>query len=161
MLVMTLMQLISKCMTCSLLVTGGRKRLLAFMIGAELITYFLYKLAMRDFRSYLPLKGWASLLCSIIFRTAEKIMGDFTGLVYLRHPNYMGGFYWLFNGFYTQIGLFVVIVIRTQHDKSMLESSDPNYMPLRLEEEVRSEFSGASEAGGTKTRSEARVFLLF
>jgi len=50
-----------------------------------------------------------------------KIVADFTGILHARHPYEMGGAYWLFNMFYTQIMLFVAVWLGSNTDNQEVE----------------------------------------
>ena len=56
----------------------------------------LYKLVKRDFLWWLPVYGPLGVFVAFLGRTFEKILVEFTALVQLRHPNDMGGAYWMF-----------------------------------------------------------------
>ena len=72
----------------------------------------LYKVLRKDFRYFLPLPNGMSLAISLISRVMQKVITDFTGMLHARHPNEMGGFYWLMNQIYSQMSLFVVLSAR-------------------------------------------------
>ena len=70
----------------------------------------------------------ASVLATILFRMGEKFICDFTCLIYLRHPNYLGGFYWLFNSVYAQFSVFAVVAFRLRYDEE--HANDVEHLPL-------------------------------
>ena len=49
------------------------------------------------------------MVISVICRVMEKTVVDFTGMLQVRHPNNLGGEYWLFSMVYTQVSVFVVL----------------------------------------------------
>jgi hypothetical protein len=87
--------LLIRCTTIVLLgLIGGSWAFL--YIGADLGLFFLVKILRGDFWYWLPVGGWLEIVSSILFRVVGKIIVDFTSIAQLRHPNEVGGVYWLF-----------------------------------------------------------------
>ena len=77
---------------------------------ADVSFFFLLKIIRCDLRYYLPMdSNIVSWITSFISRLIVKVVGDFTGMVYLRVPMEMGGAYWLFNQLFTMASCFVAI----------------------------------------------------
>jgi len=54
------------------------------------------------------------------------------GMLHLRHPNEMGGAYWLFNMSYTQISMFVMLSLGTTAKDSVIQLSDLRIIAISL-----------------------------
>jgi hypothetical protein len=114
MLLFTAGMLIIRCTTIVLLgLMGGRWVLL--YIGADLGLYLLVKILRGDFWYWLPLGGNAEIVNSIVNRVIVKIITDFTLIVHFRHPNEVGGVYWLFGLVLTMVSLPVSIYIASPY----------------------------------------------
>jgi hypothetical protein len=110
MLLFTAGMLLIRCTTIVLLgLMGGRWAFL--YIGADLGLYLLVKILRGDFWYWIPLGGKAEIVNSIICRVVVKIIVDFTSIVQLRHPNEVGGDYWLFGLLLTMVSLPVSIYL--------------------------------------------------
>ncbi|GMI44361.1 hypothetical protein TrCOL_g431 [Triparma columacea] len=95
MLLFTAGMLLIRCTTIVLLgLMGGSWAFL--YIGADLSLYILFKILRGDFWYWLRLGGNIEIVSSIITRVIVKIIVDFTSIAHLRHPNEVGGAYWLF-----------------------------------------------------------------
>jgi hypothetical protein len=95
MMLFTAGMLLIRCTTIVLLgLMGGSWAFL--YIGADLCLYFGVKILRGDFWYFMPLGGSAEIMISIIGRVMVKIIVDFTSMVHFRHPNEVGGAYWLF-----------------------------------------------------------------
>jgi hypothetical protein len=102
--------LLIRCTTIVLLgLMGGSWAFL--YIGADLGLYILVKILRGDFWYWLPLGGNLEIVSSILARVLIKIIVDFTSMVHFRHPNEVGGFYWLFGLVLTMVSLPVSIYI--------------------------------------------------
>jgi hypothetical protein len=121
MLLFTAGMLLIRCTTIVLLgLMGGSWAFL--YIGADLGLYFLVKTLREDFWYWLPLGGNMEIVSSIIIRVLTKIIVDFTSMVQLRHPNDVGGAYWLFGLLLTMGGLPVSIYIASPYvDESTID----------------------------------------
>jgi hypothetical protein len=95
MLLLSAGMLLIRCTTIVLLgLIGGRWAFL--YIGADLVLYLLVKILRGDFWYWVPLGGSVEIVNSIFVRVIVKIIVDFTSMVQFRHPNEVGGAYWLF-----------------------------------------------------------------
>jgi hypothetical protein len=95
MLLFTAGMLLIRCTTIVLLgLMGGSWAFL--YIGADLGLYMLVKILRGDFWYWMPVGGNAEIVSSLLNRVCVKIIVDFTSLVQFRHPNEVGGVYWLF-----------------------------------------------------------------
>jgi hypothetical protein len=95
MLLFTAGMLLIRCTTIVLLGLMGRRWAFLY-IGADLGLYMLAKILRGDFWYWIPVGGSAEIANSIISRVLVKIVTDFTSIMQLRHPNEVGGAYWLF-----------------------------------------------------------------
>jgi hypothetical protein len=94
MLLFTAGMLLIRCTTIVLLgLMGGSWAFL--YIGADLGLYLLVKILRGDFWYWTPIGGKAEIVSSISMRVIVKIVVDFTSMVHFRHPNEVGGVYWL------------------------------------------------------------------
>jgi hypothetical protein len=110
MLLYTAGMLLIRCTTIVLLgLMGGSWAFL--YIGADLGLYLLVKALRGDFWYWLPVGGKMEIVSSIIFRDANKIIVDFTSIAHFRHPNEVGGAYWLFGLPLTMVSLPVSLYI--------------------------------------------------
>jgi hypothetical protein len=87
--------LLIRCMTIVLLGLMGGSWVFLY-IGADLGLYILVKILRGDFWYWIPLGGILEIVSSIIIRVIVKIIVDFTSVAHFRHPNEVGGAYWLF-----------------------------------------------------------------
>jgi hypothetical protein len=95
MLLYTAGMLLIRCTTIVLLgLIGGSWAIL--YIGADLGLYMFFKILRGDFWYWLPFGGNMEIVSSIFCRVIIKIITDFTSMVQFRHPNEVGGAYWLF-----------------------------------------------------------------
>jgi len=95
MLLLTAGMLLIRCTTIVLLgLMGGSWAFL--YIGADLGLYLLVKILIGDFWWWMPLGNKFEIVSSILARLIIKIITDFTCIVQFRHPNELGGAYWLF-----------------------------------------------------------------
>jgi hypothetical protein len=72
-------------------------------IGADLGLYLLVKVLRGDFWYWMPLGGNVEIVNSVVCRVVVKIVTDFTSNMQSRHPNEVGGMYWIF-GFVLTMG---------------------------------------------------------
>jgi hypothetical protein len=93
---------------------GGRWVFL--YVGADLGLYLLVKIFRGDFWYWAPLGGNTEILSSIICRLLVKVVTDFTSIVQFRHPNEVGGMYWMFGFVLTMGSLPVAIILAERGD---------------------------------------------
>jgi hypothetical protein len=114
MLLFTAGMLLIRCTTIVLLgLMGGSWAFL--YIGADLGLYLLVKTLRGDFWYWMPAGGKAEIVNSILLRVFAKILVDFTSLAQLRHPNEVGGAYWLFGLVLTMGSLPVSIYVASPY----------------------------------------------
>jgi hypothetical protein len=63
----------------------------------------------------MPAGGNTEILVSIVARVMVKIVTDFTSIVQFRHPNEVGGMYWMF-GFVLTMGSLPVAIISAERE---------------------------------------------
>jgi hypothetical protein len=121
MLLLSAGMLLIRCTTIVLLgLMGGSWAFL--YIGADLGLYILIKILRADFWYWLPAGASIEIMTSIIFRVIVKIIVDFTSIVHFRHPNEVGGAYWLFGLVLTMVSLPVSIYIASPYvDESAID----------------------------------------
>ena len=98
-----------RCFIIALLGLRGVKWAMAY-IGGDLFFYLIIKLARDDFWYWLPIEGKWHIVVSFMARTITKLITDFTSIVQLRHPQEVGGMYWL-SGFVLTMGSLPVAII--------------------------------------------------
>ena len=82
---------LSRSMGCVLLaVSGGSTRVICF-VGGEMLFYLVFKIVRRDFAYWIPVYGPLGFLISLLNRILAKTIVDFSGCIFFRHPNEMGG----------------------------------------------------------------------
>jgi hypothetical protein len=114
MMLLTAGMLLIRCTTIVLL--GLIEGSWAFLyIGADLGLYLLVKLFRGDFWYWIPLGGNVEVVSSILLRVLMKIIVDFTSIMQFRHPNEVGGIYWLFGLVLTMVSLPVSIYIASPY----------------------------------------------
>jgi hypothetical protein len=86
--------LIIRCTTIVLFGILGKKLVFAYL-GLDLILYIFVKLLRADFWYWAPQHGLAEVLISVVARVMIKVITDFTSCVHFRHPNEVGGLYWI------------------------------------------------------------------
>jgi hypothetical protein len=107
--------LVMRCMTIVVLgLLGGRW--VSLYIGADLGLYLLVKILRGDFWYWMPLGGNAEIVSSIFCRVLVKVVTDFTSIVHFRHPNEVGGMYWLLGFVLTMGSLPVAITLAERGD---------------------------------------------
>jgi hypothetical protein len=107
--------LVIRCMTIVVLgLLGGRW--VTLYIAADLGLYLLVKMLRGDFWYWIPLGGNTEILVSIVARLLVKVVTDFTSIVQFRHPNEVGGMYWLLGFVLTMGSLPVAIMLAARED---------------------------------------------
>jgi hypothetical protein len=106
--------LLIRCTTIVLLGLIGGSWVFLY-IGADLGLYILVKILRGDFWYFLPLGGNTEIMASILFRVIVKLIVDFTSMVHFRHPNEVGGAYWLFGLLLTMGSLPVSIHVASPY----------------------------------------------
>jgi hypothetical protein len=108
MVLLTAGMLLIRCMTIVVLGQIGSSWV-ALYIGGDLGLYLLVKVLRGDFWYWVPLGGKAEIVSSILMRVIVKVITDFTSIVQFRHPNEVGGLYWVF-GFALTMGSLPVAI---------------------------------------------------
>ena len=93
-----LAHVMGKLTTIPLLLKTSPAALAAYLAG-PITLYVLYKLARRDFQSWIPTAGAG---VSFVHRAAIKLYVDFSGNPQFRHPFDLGGAVWMLTMFETQ-----------------------------------------------------------
>jgi hypothetical protein len=106
--------LLIRCTTIVLLGIIGSSSVFLY-IGADLGLYILVKILRGDFWYWIPLGGNIEIVSSILGRVVIKIITDFTSIVLYRHPNEVGGAYWLFSLLLTMGSLPISIYIASPY----------------------------------------------
>jgi hypothetical protein len=107
--------LLIRCTTIVLLALIGGSWAFLY-IGADLGLYILVKILRGDFWYWMPTGGNFEVVSSIGFRVIVKIIVDFTSMVHYRHPNEVGGMYWIFGFVLTMGSLPVAIILAEKGD---------------------------------------------
>jgi hypothetical protein len=107
--------LVTRSMTIVVLgLLGGRWA--SLYVGADLVLYLLVKVVRGDFWYWVPVGGNAEIVTSITARVNAKVVTDFTSIVQARHPNEVGGMYWIFGFVLTMGSLPVAITLAERRD---------------------------------------------
>jgi hypothetical protein len=107
--------LVIRCMTIVVLgLLGGRW--VSLFVGTDLSLYLLAKMLRGDFWYWAPVTGHAEILVSTVIRVLIKVVTDFTSIVQFRHPNEVGGMYWMFGFVLTMGSLPVAITLAESGD---------------------------------------------
>ena len=130
--------LITRSFACVLFYMKGGFSMVATLLGAELLIYFLIKGLRRDFLYWTPLYGVGGVFISWLIRWTIKVITDWTAVVHFRHPNEVGGAYFTFS-----LGITVAmgVVAALQYEKAGVDV----FMNRDLEEE------GGNEGGGEES----------
>lgn len=112
MVLLTAGMLLIRCMTIVVLGQLGGSWV-SIYIGADMGFYLLVKIVRGDFWYFLPLGGKTEIMSSFLARVMIKIITDYTSIVQFRHPNEVGGAYWLF-GYVLTLGSLPVAIIAVQ-----------------------------------------------
>ena len=111
--------LVIRCMTIVVLGLLGR-RWVSLYIGADLVLYLLVKIFRGDFWYWTPVGGNAEIVSSIVCRVVVKVVTDFTSIVQFRHPNDVGGLFWM-SGFVLTIGSLPVVILTAESEEKNVE----------------------------------------
>jgi hypothetical protein len=93
---------------------GGRW--VSLYVGADLGLYLLVKVLRGDFWYWIPAGGNVEIVSSIVGRLLVKVVTDFTSIVQFRHPNEVGGMYWIFGFVLTMGSLPIAIILAERGD---------------------------------------------
>jgi hypothetical protein len=93
---------------------GGSR--VSLYIGADLGLYLLVKILREDFWYWIPAGGNVEIVSSIVGRLLVKVVTDFTSIVQFRHPNEVGGMYWMFGFVLTMGSLPIAILVAERGD---------------------------------------------
>jgi hypothetical protein len=133
MLLYTAGMLLIRCTTIVLLGLSGGSWVFLY-IGADLGLYMFVKILRGDFWYWLPSGGNMEIVSSILFRVVIKVIVDFTSIVQFRHPNEVGGAYWLFGLVLTMGSLPVSIYLASPYvDEGAIDiasSIGNNFIPI-------------------------------
>jgi hypothetical protein len=76
----------------------------------------MVKIFRGDFWYWIPVGGHSEIVMSITARVIVKVVTDFTSIVQDRHPNEVGGMYWMFGFVLTMGSLPVAITLAEKGD---------------------------------------------
>jgi hypothetical protein len=107
--------LVIRCMTIVVLGLLGGRWVFSY-VGADLGLYLLVKILRKDFWYWMPVGGNIEILSSILCRMTVKVVTDFTSIVQFRHPNEIGGIYWMFGFVMTMGSLPFAIILAEKGD---------------------------------------------
>ena len=82
---------LSKSVGCALLALTSGKTLVLFFVGGEMLFFLAWKILRKDFWYWPKLGGLLAILLALISRIVAKTIVDFSGCVFFRHPNELGG----------------------------------------------------------------------
>jgi hypothetical protein len=81
------------------------------VLGGDMLIFVLFKLARNDLRYSFNFPGAASWAFTFVNRLFTKIFVDFTVMVQLRHPQEIGGLYWIMCLVFGQATGFVALYL--------------------------------------------------
>ena len=82
---------LSKSVGCALLALTSGKTFVLVFVGGEMLFYLAWKILRRDFWYWPKLDGIFAILLALFDRILAKVIVDFSGCVFFRHPNELGG----------------------------------------------------------------------
>ena len=82
---------LSRSVGCALLALTSGKTLVLFFVGGEMLFFLAWKILRKDFWYWPKLGGLLAILLALISRIVAKTIVDFSGCVFFRHPNELGG----------------------------------------------------------------------
>ena len=139
MLLFSASMLMMRCTTIVLLGLLGRSWVIAY-IGADLGLYLVVKIVRGDFWWWVPLGGNVEVVSSIVARVLVKVVVDFTSILQFRHPNEVGGAYWLLGFALTIAGLPAAVMLAgvflDDHKNNAIELGTDAIVQVRREEYV-------------------------
>jgi hypothetical protein len=107
--------LVIRCMTIVVLGLLDGKWVSLYVV-ADLGLYLLVKVLRGDFWYWVPAGGNLEIVSSIVGRVLVKVVTDFTSIVQFRHPNEVGGMYWMLGFVLTMGSLPVAITLAKRED---------------------------------------------
>ncbi|GMH85717.1 hypothetical protein TrST_g4793 [Triparma strigata] len=113
MVMLSALLLIAKSLTTGLLMSVSLK---AFLLenAVEFSLFFLYKVYNMDVVHPFRTEGiFMTVLFSLCIPIGTKVISDYTGLVFFRHPNFLGGF-WSINMVLTFIGMIFATILYSE-----------------------------------------------
>ncbi|GMH62687.1 hypothetical protein TL16_g10562 [Triparma laevis f. inornata] len=94
-LLMSLFTLAIRSLSVVLFSLRGGFQLVGAVLGGELCLYLIIKLLRKDFLYWVPIKGWPGIILAFVGRIVIKIAQDWTCVCQFRHPNEVGGYYFV------------------------------------------------------------------
>jgi hypothetical protein len=102
--------LLIRCTTIAVLGQLGGSWVVLYL-ACDLGLYIVVKILRGDFWYWIPLGGKTEIVNSIVCRLVVKLVTDFTSIVQFRHPNEVGGMYWMLSFVLTMGSLPVAITV--------------------------------------------------
>jgi hypothetical protein len=99
-------------------------------LAGDIGFYLAQKTVRGDFHYWVPLEGKVELVSSFLARVLVKVTSDFTGIVQLRHPGELGGFYWTSNIFMAFTASFVIAKVYFMKSASPVVEEGPVFSVL-------------------------------
>ena len=145
--------ILTRSFACVLFYIEGGFSMVAKLLGAELLTYFVVKGLRRDLWYWLPVYGAGGVFVSWLLRWIVKVIVDWTAVVQFRHPIEVGGAYFTFS-----LGLTVVmgIVAALQYEREKA-GTGVMYNVTVIED---MEGVGADETGGEERGFEESTVVI-
>ncbi|GMH79500.1 hypothetical protein TL16_g08167 [Triparma laevis f. inornata] len=114
MLFLSFSHVLLRTFSCALLAITNFNWLMWYL-GADMVLFFLYKIARNDFHYFVPLNGALRFVASFITRFGEKLIVDFTMMIHLRNPNEVGGLPFVFSVVLSLVASFVSVSVYLGH----------------------------------------------
>ncbi|GMI37485.1 hypothetical protein TeGR_g5057, partial [Tetraparma gracilis] len=108
--VMCSLQALTRGVAMALLAVTNSGWMRAF-VAADFGLFFVYKLARRDFLTYMALPFWPSVGASLGSRIVEKFVTDFTASPAFALPAFFGGAYWLSNLVFAHVFMMMAVYL--------------------------------------------------
>ena len=97
-----------------------RRGLPVVYVCLDLGLYLFVKIVRNDFYYWLPLSGVVEFIASVLARVIVKLVADFTCIVQFRHPNEIGGIYWLVSLLLSLLSLPLVV----QYHRNIMDADN-------------------------------------
>jgi len=116
MLMNSALLLLIRSISAALLALVSKSYFVYYMSG-DMALYLLWRLARNDLHSWLPVGGPTGIFVSVMYRIVVKTIADFTGVIHMRSPQEVGGFYWTFSMFSALIASLVSVWVYFNSDE--------------------------------------------
>jgi hypothetical protein len=106
----SMLLLLIRSFCAALLMLANTSYLLWYLLG-DMSIYLLLKTARGDFLYWTPVYGYLGFFVSFLARVISKVIVDFTGVTFFRHPGEVGGLYFSLSMLMALASSFVAIEV--------------------------------------------------